>query len=931
MNPPPQHIDLPHLLLDAIKRQRAVLLLGAGASLECKDQHGQKPPDGLKLRDSLAKTFLGTTNDPRDLMTVAELAISAGAGEPAVFDEIDAMFRGSQPSDAHKTIPAFNWRGLATTNYDLFVEQAYAEVSDKMQICVPFVKDREPFEDRLRRETKPLPYLKLHGCLTHRLDRDIPLVLSHEHYHRVSQNRTHLLQRLQQWASESPIIFVGYQLADTHIRSLVYDLDKSQRPQWYIVTPKADRHDINFWQTKNIEIIELTFGQFMRQLTQSIPKPSRILSSVVDGSRPPYRSVFRTHTLESDVARESLEVDIQFIHAGLPFSEIEAKQFYAGYDDGWCGIVRKFDFPRKTGEELLFRALTEESQDSAPAFLLLQGSAGAGKTIALKRAAYDAAIALDQVVFWLREGGVPRIDVLTELHKLIGKRILFFVDSISLCATEVSRLLKFAKDRGLPVTVVAAEREADWSTYCDNLEEEFPPELFYLRKLSEVEVSLLLDLLKRHNCLGLLAGKCREDQVEAFMKEDRSDRQLLVALHELTLGRPFEDTLFEEYQRIRPIAARQLYLDIASMHQFGSVAQAGAISRMGGIRFLDFEQRFFQPLAGIVKVGGGGVARDHFYKTRHSRVAEIVFHRVCLEEPEKESQLCRVVEGLDAGFSSNRRVLTEICKGRILGKTFNRIEHARRIFELAHAVCPTEAFLYQQAAILEYSGNGGSLERALELAEKARELDSNNHIYVHTIAEVTRRMVDEANSQVRKDQLRSRARALLGSIWLRDSRKDLSYCKLLVDETIELAGKLEEHSASHLALTLDEKLRETTERLSRGQQEFPQEAEFAEAEAALWRKLGETDRAATALGDAIRLRPRNSGAYVRLAGIQKRAAELHGSCPRTWCSWSAGWSSALSGRVWLRDQPLTGENTDDRRHDEPAHVRGEDPGRGPAA
>ena len=51
------------------------------------------------------------------------------------------------------------------------------------------------------------------------------------------------------------------------------------------------------------------------------------------------------------------------------------------------------------------------------------------------------------------------------------------------------------------------------------------------------------------------------------------------------------------------------------------------------------------------------------------------------------------------------------------------------------------------------------------------------------------------------------------------------------------------------------------------------------------------------------------------------------SCPRTWCSWSAGWSSALSGRIGLRDQPLTGENTDDRRHDEPAHVRGEDPGR----
>ena len=54
-------------------------------------------------------------------------------------------------------------------------------------------------------------------------------------------------------------------------------------------------------------------------------------------------------------------------------------------------------------------------------------------------------------------------------------------------------------------------------------------------------------------------------------------------------------------------------------------------------------------------------------------------------------------------------------------------------------------------------------------------------------------------------------------------------------------------------------------------------------------------------------------------------------CPLRWRSWSAGWSSALSGRVWLRHQPLTGRTTDDRGHGEPARVRGEDPGRGSAA
>ena len=93
MTDSPPDIVLPHLLVDAVKSQRAALLLGAGASTECKNTTGDQPPDGQKLRDALAKKFLGTTSETRDLMTVAELAISSGAGEPAVFDEIDAMFK----------------------------------------------------------------------------------------------------------------------------------------------------------------------------------------------------------------------------------------------------------------------------------------------------------------------------------------------------------------------------------------------------------------------------------------------------------------------------------------------------------------------------------------------------------------------------------------------------------------------------------------------------------------------------------------------------------------------------------------------------------------------------------------------------------------------------------------------------------------------
>ena len=874
MNFDSENGKIPHLLLEAVKKGRAVILLGAGASCECKIHSGNFPPDAAQLRDTLAKKYLDTSNEERDLPTVAELAIAGGASEPEVFDEINSMFDPFSTSDAHKALPLFSWRGIATTNYDTFVEDAYAAVDNGLQTCVPFVKDIEPYEGRLHRENNAVPYLKLHGCLNHRLDRDIPLVLSHEHQHNVSKNRQHLFERLKHWASESHLVFLGYRMADSHIRSLIYKLNHNVRPKWYIVTPSADVHDIRYWNSKNVEIIRMTFGDFMLRLQEQVPKNIRVLSSVIDSEKPPYRVHFHSNTTESQDLQKSLQFDIEYIHDGIAFNDIPPKDFYAGYDDGFCGIVRKYDFARKTGENLLYKAADYNKENKEPQFFLLLGSAGSGKTIALKRAAFDVASELKEVVFWLRDNGVPRVEVFEELHALTSERIFLFVDSVSLYADDVLNLLISAKTKKIPVTVVASERHADWGTYCDNLEEKYPPELLHLGNLSKIETEQLVDLLRKHECLGLLSSKSREEQVDAFMHKDRSDRQLLVALHELTLGKPFEEILNEEYQRIQPEVARRLYLDIATMHQFGIVARAGVISRISRIQFEDFRNKFFQPLMGIVKIGEDVYTGDRSYRTRHARVAEIVFGRICQHDEEKASQLCRILEGIDIGYSSDRRMLVELCKGRKLATKFIKIDSAREIFETVFETSPNEAFLFQQAAILEYSHREGCLERAEMLAQKAREIDGNNHIYIHTLSEIARRMANEDIPQVRKDHLRSRSRNLLGEIMRRDSRKELSYCKINVDEVIELAKRITGESLEYVINEFDTKLDDTTMRLTRGKQEHPDEAEFSETEAYLWKHLGELDKSTRSLTNAIRARTRHKGVFIRLARIQRQSASM---------------------------------------------------------
>lgn len=71
-----------------------------------------------------------------------------------------------------------------------------------------------------------------------------------------------LLQRLQHWAENSILVFVGYPLSDTHIRDLVYDIDPGRRRRWYIIVPNSYHHDNKFWAGKSIDIIDTNFGEF---------------------------------------------------------------------------------------------------------------------------------------------------------------------------------------------------------------------------------------------------------------------------------------------------------------------------------------------------------------------------------------------------------------------------------------------------------------------------------------------------------------------------------------------------------------------------------------------------------------------------------------------------------------------------------------------
>ena len=182
-------------------------------------------------------------------------------------------------------------------------------------------------------------YLKLHGCLDHIFDSDIPLVLSREQYAAYSANRYFVFSIACVILHASLLlIFIGYRLDDSHIRELIYRLEGSRRPRWYIVEPDAEDYDIKFWATKNVEVIKCRFGQFMDAAIRGFLRYGGHCQSAMQYQNFRSAGFIRFVAEESRALRSALTNDITFIYGGMSHAEQAPKRFYEGYDTGWGGM-----------------------------------------------------------------------------------------------------------------------------------------------------------------------------------------------------------------------------------------------------------------------------------------------------------------------------------------------------------------------------------------------------------------------------------------------------------------------------------------------------------------------------------------------------------------------------------------------------------------
>lgn len=865
-------MDIPPLLVDKLQSGQTVLFLGSGASFGAIHPKKISPPLGNQLSDLIARKFLSEEYLGYPLQLVSELAISESdlfSVQSYVYD----LFKEFSPSKFHELISTFVWKAIATTNYDLIVERAYEKNSSSLQNPVVFIKNLDRVEEKLR-EPNSVCYYKLHGCITDINNPDVPLIITPDQYLVARKTRSRLFERIESLAYEYPFIFIGHSLVDSDIRSILLNLSElgTVKPRSYIVTPNMKPAEQRLWESKRYTCIKASFEEFLEALDKKINKKTRILANLQPNEEThPFLKKYcpNDENKISNSLRTFLSRDVEFIFDGITAPKSDPKSFYKGFFIDWSPIIDGLDVKRGLNDTILSEVFlnNEEDRSELVEFFLIKGHAGSGKTISLNRLAYDAAIDFDKICVKLISSDMLNYEAFVEMYKLCKQRIFLFIDPVSNYLDLINKIASKARLDRLPLTIIGAERNNTWNTDCDSIYG-LLTDFYQIHYLNQREIDDLIELLYKNNSLGDMKGLEREKQRERL--EKKAGRQLLVALHEATLGMQFSDIVFDEYNSIASPEAKSLYLTVCMMHRIGVPTRAGLISRVHQIPFTVFQKELFAPLEFVIFTIKNKRIDDYQYLTRHPVVAKMVFDRVLNNPQDKYDEYIRLLNALDISFSSDREAYFEITKAKNLLDIFKDPQMIRQIYELAKERDYNNIFILQQEAIFEMNSTGGSLYKASSLLNEALKIDPGNKFLSHSISELEFKKADSSKTLLEKQKHLDKAKSIAISLTSSTYPKERPTHTIIKVSLEELSDIIHTDNST----LIERKVKEIQKLLEKAIQLFPDSSFILDSEATFSELLKRHPIAVESLKRAFSLNKRSTYLAGRLATIFENQNEV---------------------------------------------------------
>lgn len=855
-------MPIPNVLVEEIRQGDVLLFLGAGASFGAEADDGREALSGQELARALSDRFLGGGFKTKSLSEIAELAISESDIVTVQYFVAD-LFRGLRPASHHLEVPTFRWHGIVTTNFDRVIEDAYEAQDARVQQLGVFLSDKDRVEDIVRSQDHTL-LIKLHGCITRLVDESLPLIITPDQYVTHRKGRVFLFNMFQQWAREKTVVFVGQDLLDSDLREAILSLEENQgaaRRRYFLVRPNLEQEEVRLWERRRIDALNMTFAQFMDELAQLIPKETRPLLAFRTGDHP-IKRWFAKKAAVSSLLLESLETTYEYVYLGMPYEGSDPNRFYRGFDLGWHPIRAGLDVRRKVTDKVLLDAVLadEGEREALTELYVVKGEAGSGKSILLRRLAWEAAVDADCLVLFHKSYRSLSFAALRELSGLSEERIFLFLDNLAEHVTNMDRLFTEARRHGVRLTIIGAESHSRWEIYCQRLSD-FVSNEYSLHRLSEEEIAELVDKLELHDSLGPRLGRMtRDERIKEFLNV--AERHLLVALHEATLGEPFEAIIEKEFHAIKPAVAQQLYLTVCVLNRLRVPVRAGLVSRVHGIPFERFKEDLLGPLSHVVFAQKDSIVKDYLYRARHPEIADMVFRRVLADPERRFKEYMSILQEMNLAYRTDEIAFESMMKGRSVVELFPDYQMAIQVYERAEQLAPSNGELFHQRAIFEMRRPNPSTETAYKCLEKAWELGRNSPAITHTYAELSYVQAEHTESRVRKESYWRRAEELATSIVNHPFSGRHARHTLVKVGIARLKDAIDSNQGPAI---LEELIGNVEQHLAKGYRQNPGDNYMIASEADFQQLLERSDKAIDALERGFSRNPRDRYIASRLA------------------------------------------------------------------
>lgn len=609
---------------------RLVLLLGAGASRGCKNKLNEEIP----LGGDLARILINEMGEEYSSEGLSE-AYSAAKhtlGVSKISSIFEKHFKHCTPSREYIELVKYPFFRIYTLNIDDAFEKAAYQYCNRTFN----VKQRYDCISEVDQFYQTLDYIKLNGDINYT---NGGFIFSPQEYGTGSIKEPFWYNEVASDFHKYTFIFIGTQLKE----SLFYhQIEKykartnSNDTKSYILIPELTSIEKTALESSNIHHIKGKLSDFVDWLNAEFHTPPTS-NEIIDNIRPELKAISNgtqncnpVFSGVTPVHRSSL--------VSLPKDgrKTEIREFYKGFKPTWFDIMDEVPaFLVKTKE--FFEKSLNKNQATPLQLYLILGSAGCGKSTALKQLSLKVSDLGNRNVYFVEEYKDNFKELITELDELCKEPYYLFIERMGDLATEIADIIKFSKSQ--KAIFISAENTKIWTSRVKEHLNDYVSEIIDISLINDSDADLILNKIERFGNWTRLAKMSVKNRKREIIT--KSKNQLLIGLIEATSGEGYHEIIKKDYKSITCDAQKSLLL-LAGLAATNRVpANEATLTR--ALAYMNVNQNVYflaSQMDGIIKFSNGNVT------TRHRVYIEKLFNLYVATD-----ELVKVIESYIKAFS----------------------------------------------------------------------------------------------------------------------------------------------------------------------------------------------------------------------------------------------------------------------------------------